>query len=148
MPVQGTWLNTVSSKQGHDLLLLKHGIFCFCASESWLTFNLSIKFPSDMRNLSMLISPTQKSGYICDVFFRSSLFCMTFPTPFFIFSFSMLEGKKLFLTMPEALSFVLHSVSPGQQIPCAGQIPLETLCCLWAGTERSRGSTAQAQGSD
>lgn len=32
-PVQGMSLNTVSSKQGHDLLLLMHDIFCCWASE-------------------------------------------------------------------------------------------------------------------
>lgn len=108
VPIQGTCLNTVSSKQGHDLLLLMHDI-CFCwASEPWLMFNLSIKFLSDMWILSMLISPTQKSGYIMWCFLQIFTILHGISQPPFFFFSSLCWKEKLFLTMPEALSFIPH----------------------------------------
>lgn len=48
LQVQGTCLNRGSSKQGHDLLVLIHYIFCCCTSAHLLMFNLSIKLLSGM----------------------------------------------------------------------------------------------------
>lgn len=104
VPVQGTCLNTGSSKQGHDLLLLMHGVFCCWASEPWLTFNLSIKFPSDVNFVNAYFSHTKIWLYY--VMFSSDphYSAWHFPPPFFFPSLCWKE--KLFLTMPEALSFI------------------------------------------
>lgn len=109
-------------------------------------FNLSIKFPSDVNFVNAPFSHTKI--WLHYVMFSSDLLYSAwhFP-PRFLFFPSLCWKVKLFLTVPEALSFVLHSCL----YLCRASIPPEPLCSpgrplgslLQAGTARSRGSTAR-----
>lgn len=124
-----------------------HAIFCCWASEPWLVFYLSIKFPSDMWILSMLSSPTQKSGYIMWYFLQIfTVLHGIFHPPFLIF---LCCKENLFLTTSGAVSFVCHQcLSDGKSV-CIESILPKTLysppkegCGQPApgrGTRRSRG---------
>lgn len=83
-----------------------HDIFCCWASEPWLMFNLSIKFPSDVNFVNDYCSHAKIWLYY--VMFSSDLHYSSwhFPPPFFFPSLCWKE--KLVLTMPEALSFIPH----------------------------------------
>lgn len=121
--MEGTWLNTVSSKQGHDFLLLKHDISCFWVSESWLTLNLSIKFPSDVNFVNAHFSHTK----IClhYVMFSSDLLYSAwhFPPPFLFFP-SLCWKEKLFLTVPEAFSLSFTRVHGTANPLCRADPPV------------------------
>lgn len=125
--MEGTWLNTVSSKQGHDFLLLKHDIFCFWVSESWLTLNLSIKFPSDVNFVNAHFSHTK----IClhYVMFSSDLLYSAwhFPPPFLFFP-SLCWKEKLFLTVPEAFSLSFTRVHGSANPLCRADPPWAPVC--------------------
>lgn len=80
---------------------------------------------------------------LCDVFFRSSLFCMAFPTPFFIFSFPLLEGKTAF---NHAWSFVFcPSVVSRRGDPlCRAGQRSQPLCCLELSRQGQQGLPSPA----